>query len=115
MGHCEVVRLLIRWHCNVDTIDAQGRSLLSLASTLPSSGDIVRELLARGMDEQHRDNDGQTPLHLAAQEGHNEVRRVLLVDEEEEEREREEKGDVEEEEGRDVEEEERVDRQEERE
>ena len=37
------------------------------------SGEIVRLLLARGMDEQHRDNSGFTPLHMAAAAGSVEV------------------------------------------
>lgn len=31
--------------------------------------EVVRQLLDRGLDEQHRDNSGWTPLHYAAFEG----------------------------------------------
>lgn len=39
---------------------------------------MVRLLLDRGLDEQHRDNSGWTPLHYAAFEGHQEVCEALL-------------------------------------
>lgn len=31
--------------------------------------EVVKQLLDRGLDEQHRDNSGWTPLHYAAFEG----------------------------------------------
>lgn len=40
--------------------------------------EVVRQLLDRGLDEQHRDNSGWTPLHYAAFEGHLEVCEALL-------------------------------------
>lgn len=38
----------------------------------------MRQLLDRGLDEQHRDNSGWTPLHYAAFEGHQDVCEALL-------------------------------------
>lgn len=37
--------------------------------TLKGCVEVVRQLLDRGLDEQHRDNSGWTPLHYAAFEG----------------------------------------------
>ena len=45
-----------------------GRTVLSVAAAEGSSG-IVKVLLDRGLDEQHRDNAGWGPLHYAAFEG----------------------------------------------
>lgn len=64
-GHTSVVRLLLFWGAAVDIMDPAGRSLLSLAASI-GNGPIVQELLARGLDEAHRDHAGCTPLHLAA-------------------------------------------------
>jgi ankyrin repeat protein len=49
-----------------------------LLFTFQGNGSVVRLLLARGLDEGHRDDAGWTPLHYAAFEGHQEVREVLV-------------------------------------
>ena len=54
------------------TIDTEGRTVLSIASS-QGNVDVVRQLLERGLDEMHRDNSGMTPLHMAACDGHKEV------------------------------------------
>ena len=68
-GHEETLRMLLFWNASVDAIDAQGWSALSVASRF---GDVscVEMLLDRGLDENHCDNDGSTPLHLAAAGNH---------------------------------------------
>ncbi|VEL07821.1 unnamed protein product [Protopolystoma xenopodis] len=83
-GHPKVVHLLLTWGCAVHSVDAAGRSLLSQAvaaspTCSPSNSfsshksrdalEVVRELLARGLDEAHKDNSGSTPLHLATEAG----------------------------------------------
>lgn len=113
MGHGSVVKLLLYWGCCVDTIDNEGRTVLSVAAAQGGT-DVVKQLLARGrisltgasilcpislscafslslrykclrdvistqgLDEQHRDNSGWTPLHYAAFEGHIDVCEALL-------------------------------------
>jgi ankyrin repeat protein len=49
-----------------------------LLFTFQGNVSVVRLLLARGLDEGHRENAGWTPLHYAAFEGHQEVREVLV-------------------------------------
>ena len=51
-------------HDNVDGIDGEGRT-------------VVRVLLDRGLDEQHRDNAGWGHLHYAAFEGHSIIVKLL--------------------------------------
>jgi len=68
-----VVSLLLFWGAAVDVIDAEGRTVLGVAAQMGDAR-IVRQLLDRGLDELHRDNAGWTPLHIAAFEGHAEVR-----------------------------------------
>ncbi|CAH1132121.1 unnamed protein product [Ceutorhynchus assimilis] len=74
MGHAPVVALLLFWGCAIDSMDSEGRTVLSVAA----AQEVVRQLLDRGLDEQHRDNSGWTPLHYAAFEGHQEVCEALL-------------------------------------
>jgi ankyrin repeat protein len=102
MGHGHIVELLLFWGCYVDSIDAEGRTVLSIACAqvkensknskkgfqltknfwncifIKGSVDVVRLLLDRGLDEAHRDNAGWTPLHYAAFEGHSAVVDLLL-------------------------------------
>ncbi|XP_048521478.1 ankyrin repeat domain-containing protein 50 isoform X2 [Dendroctonus ponderosae] len=74
MGHAPVVALLLFWGCAIDSMDSEGRTVLSVAA----AQEVVRQLLDRGLDEQHRDNSGWTPLHYAAFEGHQDVCEALL-------------------------------------
>ncbi|KAG2456361.1 ANR50 protein, partial [Polypterus senegalus] len=69
MGHKNVVYTLLFWGAAVDAIDGEGRTALSLAAAR-GSVEVVRMLLDRGLDENHRDDLGWTPLHAGACEGH---------------------------------------------
>ena len=77
-GHVDVVQLLLFWCAAVDTIDLNGRSVLSIAAACGHS-QVVRKLLDRGLDEGHRDHMGATPLHLAAAAGHADVVRFASL------------------------------------
>lgn len=77
MGHSDVVSLLLFWGTAVDSIDSEGRTVLSVAAA-QGNADVVRQLLDRGLDEMHRDNAGWTPLHYGAFEGHREVSELLV-------------------------------------
>lgn len=56
----------------MDAVDGEGRTALSLAAAR-GSVEVVRALLDRGLDENHKDDLGWTPLHAAACEGHRAV------------------------------------------
>jgi ankyrin repeat protein len=47
MGHSAVVELLLFWGCYVDSIDPEGRTVLSVAAAQGST-DVVSQLLDRG-------------------------------------------------------------------
>ena len=63
---------MLFWGAAVDTIDGEGRTVLSMAAA-QGNIEVIQLLLDRGLDEMHRDNGGLTPLHIAACEGHREV------------------------------------------
>ncbi|KAM3862137.1 uncharacterized protein ankrd50l [Diretmus argenteus] len=72
MGHIRTVGRLLFWGAAVDGIDGEGRTALSLAAAR-GSVESVRALLDRGLDENHKDDLGWTPLHAAACEGYRAV------------------------------------------
>ncbi|XP_061091867.1 ankyrin repeat domain-containing protein 50 [Conger conger] len=72
MGHGAVVSTALFWGATADAIDGEGRTALSLAAAR-GSVEVVRALLDRGLDENHKDHLGWTPLHAAACEGHRAV------------------------------------------
>ncbi len=57
--------------------DCEGRLALHYAAVEGRAGDVVR-LLAEGEDVAASDNAQLTPLHMACQQGHVEVARVLV-------------------------------------
>ncbi|XP_012590285.1 PREDICTED: ankyrin repeat domain-containing protein 50 [Condylura cristata] len=77
MGHAAVVNALLFWGAAVDSIDGEGRTVLSIAAA-QGNVEVVRTLLDRGLDENHRDDAGWTPLHMAAFEGHRPICEALL-------------------------------------
>jgi ankyrin repeat protein len=50
MGHSKIVNQLLVWGCAVDTIDSEGRIVLSIAAA-QGNVDVVQQLLDRGLDE----------------------------------------------------------------
>ncbi|KAK3990696.1 ankyrin repeat-containing domain protein [Cladorrhinum sp. PSN332] len=82
----EAVKLLLRRGALPDSLDSSGlssrsrplrRSLLLDASEIGHK-EIVEELLAFGADRNYQDINGQSALHIAAENGHTEVLPVLL-------------------------------------
>ena len=65
MSHADVVNNLLVWGAQIDAIDNEGRSILQIAAAY-GSVDIVQVLLARGLDEQHRDNQVSALLCFSA-------------------------------------------------
>lgn len=56
-GHANIVKLLLFWGCSIDSMDSEGRTVLSIAAA-QGNPESVRQLLDRGLDETHRDNAG---------------------------------------------------------
>uniref|UniRef100_A0A3B5MXM9 Uncharacterized protein n=1 Tax=Xiphophorus couchianus TaxID=32473 RepID=A0A3B5MXM9_9TELE len=85
MGHPETVEILLNHNAEVNLADGDGRTALSVAAlcvptaaAIKGYGEVASLLLERGADPGHRDNDGMTPLLLAAYEGHEDVVELLL-------------------------------------
>ncbi|TRY97207.1 hypothetical protein DNTS_013710 [Danionella cerebrum] len=76
MGHAGTVNRMLFWGAAVDGIDGEGRTALCLAAA-KGSVEVVQALLDRGLDENHKDDLGWTPLHAAACEGHKSVCAIL--------------------------------------
>ncbi|KAL3462791.1 ankyrin repeat-containing domain protein [Aspergillus heterothallicus] len=62
-------RLLAELGSPVDPIDDNGQTPLLWAAQYPPSENVVRELASLSANFQHRDNQGNTALHLAAKYG----------------------------------------------
>lgn len=71
------VNRLLFWGAYVDSIDSEGRTVLSVAAA-QGNPKTVEFLLDRGLDELHRDNAGWTALHYAAFEGHVPVCQLIM-------------------------------------
>ncbi|KAI5621382.1 ankyrin repeat domain-containing protein 50 [Silurus asotus] len=76
MGQAGTVNRMLFWGAAVDGIDGEGRTALCLAAA-KGSIEVVRALLDRGLDENHKDDLGWTPLHTAACEGHRSICAIL--------------------------------------
>ncbi|XP_053312157.1 ankyrin repeat domain-containing protein 50-like [Spea bombifrons] len=77
-GYSETVRVLLLWGATADATDAEGRSALAMAAAALGGEEAVRVLLDRGLDENHRDQLGWTPLHWAACQGRRSTCRTLI-------------------------------------
>ncbi|CAH2226182.1 ankyrin repeat domain-containing 50 [Pelobates cultripes] len=77
-GHAEVIRVLLLWGSKIDATDSEGRSSLAMAAAATGGEQAVRVLLDRGLDENHRDRLGWTPLHWAACQGRRSSCRALI-------------------------------------
>ncbi|XP_075054536.1 uncharacterized protein LOC142140669 [Mixophyes fleayi] len=77
-GHAETVRVLLLWGAATDVTDTESKSALVLAAAAAGGEEAVRVLLDRGLNENHQDHLGWTPLHWAACEGRRNVCRALV-------------------------------------
>ncbi|KAM3935712.1 uncharacterized protein RB166_002855 [Leptodactylus fuscus] len=82
MGHCTVAGILLESGANVNKCDVDGRSALAVACLCVPTGQrhpqLVSVLLEHGADPELQDNEGLTPLLVAAYEGQEEVAELLL-------------------------------------
>ncbi|XP_063806870.1 ankyrin repeat domain-containing protein 50-like [Pseudophryne corroboree] len=78
VGHAETVRVLLLWGAATDVTDTEGKSALVLAAAAARGEEAVRVLLDRGLNENHQDHLGWSPLHWAACEGRRNVCRALV-------------------------------------
>ena len=80
MGHLECVRELIIWGAEIETMDQDGRTALSVAVTCDSesAAKLVTLLLDNGANPNKADRDSMTPLLIAAFEGKPEFVRSSL-------------------------------------
>ena len=80
MGHIECVRELIIWGAEIETMDQDGRTALSVAVTCDSesAAKLVTLLLDNGANPNKADRDSMTPLLIAAFEGKAGVCEILL-------------------------------------
>ena len=80
MGHLECVRELIIWGAEIETMDQDGRTALSVAVTCDSesAAKLVTLLLDNGANPNKADRDSMTPLLIAAFEGKAGVCEILL-------------------------------------
>merc|ERR1712038_1302862 len=80
MGHLECVRELIIWAAEIETMDQDGRTALSVAVTCDSesAAKLVTLLLDNGANADHADKEGKTALFAAASMGHLEILNILL-------------------------------------
>ena len=70
-------RLALKWKCNYDAEDKDGRTPLHWAA-FKGFSDVIRLLLVLGSSPSRGDREGCTPLHWAALKGNSEAATVLI-------------------------------------
>ena len=73
------VKLLLDHNAKADPKTSQGRTPLMIASGCELADDSVRQLLDKGADINARQDNGQTPLFNATQDGGPRITRMLLA------------------------------------
>jgi hypothetical protein len=77
-GHVEVVNALIATGADVNKVDNDGVTPISLAS-YKGHLEVVQALIAAGADVNKVDDNGYTPMYCASYKGHLEVVQVLIA------------------------------------
>ena len=73
-----VMELLPKYPIQIDSVDHHNSTLLTLASE-DNQVDIVKYLLSKGANINHRDNDGDSAIILAGKTGNYELINVLML------------------------------------
>ncbi|CAG2246543.1 ANKRD50 [Mytilus edulis] len=75
-GHSEVVQYLIEAHANLNLVDSNGQTPLSVACD-EGYDEVVKILVDHESNIHHQDNDGRTPLQIAQLRGHTNITNFL--------------------------------------
>ncbi|XP_052086467.1 serine/threonine-protein phosphatase 6 regulatory ankyrin repeat subunit A-like [Mytilus californianus] len=76
-GHDKIIETLVANDCDVNSVDLQGRTSLSIASE-EGKTKIVKLLIENNADIFKVDNDDKTPLHAACCSGNNDIVKMLI-------------------------------------
>lgn len=77
-SNIEVVRLLLRYPCNINTTGPFGSNALHVCCCDDAKIDIARMLILRGADVNYKDKNGSTPIILCAMSGAVGIASLLL-------------------------------------
>lgn len=78
LGHVDCINTLIKYGCDVNLKDADGRPTLYILA-LENNLVVAKHLLEHSnIDINLPDNEGRTPLHVAAWQNHIEMVKLLI-------------------------------------
>ena len=77
--HFDVVWFLLEQGVDIGRAADNSWTPLLLASRLSSGFELVRYLLEQGVDRDKADEDGDTSLHIAAERGHLDIAKLLMI------------------------------------
>ena len=78
-GFVNVVRHLVERGAEVENVNGHFSWTALMTASCLGRIDVVRYLLEQGADRDKADNNGRTSLHLAAEKGHLETAKLLMV------------------------------------
>ena len=77
-GHADLVAQLIEHGADVNTVDVDGRSVLTIGAHAGQTRVVEQLVNVYGLDEYHADNAGTLPVHYAAAQPHADCLRALI-------------------------------------